>query len=71
MDTTSERRLYRIAEAAAVSGISRSSMYRLIAENRVKTVSILGRQRISAAELDRIAVEGVPVDPQTRSAVGR
>jgi excisionase family DNA binding protein len=60
MATTIERRLYRPVEAAEAIGCGRATIYRLIAEGRIATVVINERLRIPAAELARIAVEGLP-----------
>jgi excisionase family DNA binding protein len=68
---TIERRLYRPVEAAEAIGVGRATIYRLIAEGRIATVVINERLRVSAAEIDRIAAEGVPSLGPAEVAVGR
>ena len=55
-----EQRLFiPISDAAYCLGISRSSIYRLIQQGRVRTVKFAGRRLVPKAELDRIALEEV------------
>jgi excisionase family DNA binding protein len=49
-------RLYRMGEACAVLGISRTTLWRAIQENRIEVVEIRkGSHRIPEAELRRFA----------------
>ena len=43
-----ERRAFRINEAAALLGISRSTIYKLAAEGQVRLVKIAGRTLVPA-----------------------
>ena len=54
------RLAYSLAESEALSGLSRSSLYRLIAAGRLRTI-VHGRRRlVPAHELERLCtVEGV------------
>ena len=52
-------RLFRMSEAAAETGISRTTLWRAVQEGRLRTVEIReGSRRIPEAELRRF-VEGV------------
>ena len=52
---STDRLAYGIAEAGAVLGIGRSSMYQLISEGKIATVSIGRRRLVLRAELERFA----------------
>lgn len=47
------RLAYSLAESEAMSGLSRSSLYRLIAAGRLKTVHCGRRRLVPARELER------------------
>jgi excisionase family DNA binding protein len=55
-----ERRLYTPTAAAQAISVSRSTLYRMIAEQRVRTVVVNQRLRVSSDEIARIAAEGAP-----------
>jgi excisionase family DNA binding protein len=46
-------RLLTILEAAAMLGISRSSIYRLFGSGELRWVRVCGRRRLTAAEINR------------------
>ncbi len=48
---------YRINDAAAVSGLSRSTLYNLIAEKKLRSIVVAGRRLIPADAL-RDLIEG-------------
>jgi excisionase family DNA binding protein len=48
------RLAYSLAEAEAMSGLSRSSLYRLIAAGELKTVSHGRRRLVPSAELQKL-----------------
>jgi excisionase family DNA binding protein len=48
------RLAYSIAESEALSGLSRSSLYRLIAAGELKTVQRGRRRLVPSAELERL-----------------
>lgn len=52
------RILYRIPEAAEMLGISRSSVYNLIAAGTLRATKIGAATRVPATEIARIASEG-------------
>jgi len=52
------RMLFRIPEAAELLGISRSSVYNLIAAGTLRATKIGAATRIPASELARIAEQG-------------
>jgi excisionase family DNA binding protein len=60
---TIERIAYRPIEAADALGVSRSRIYAAIAEGSIRTIVVGTRLRIPAAELARIAEEGMPSGP--------
>jgi len=47
-------------DAARALGISRSTLYCLMRDGRIRYVQIGADRRIPAAELERVATEGVP-----------
>jgi excisionase family DNA binding protein len=47
-----------VKEACRALGISRSTLYRLAGEGRIRVIHIAGRTLIAEAELDRVASEG-------------
>ena len=60
-----ERLLYRISEAADILGISRSTLYRLIASGELATIRVGAAPRIPAKVLERFvdqAVRNVRID---------
>jgi excisionase family DNA binding protein len=57
---TIERVAYRPTEVADAIGVSRSRIYAWIADGSIRTTLVGSRIRIPAAELARIAEEGVP-----------
>ena len=60
-----ERLLYRISEAADILGISRSTLYRLIASGELATIRVGTAPRIPAKVLERFvdqAVRNVRID---------
>jgi hypothetical protein len=42
---------YRVNDAVKISGLSRSSLYALIAEQKLKSIKVRGRRLITAAAL--------------------
>ncbi len=48
----------RVLDACRAVGISRSTLYRLAAEGKIKLIRIGGRTLVPEAELDRLANEG-------------
>lgn len=53
--------------AAAMLGIGRcSTLETLIAEGKIRTVSVDGRVRIPLAEVERVAAEGTDAPPPPR-----
>lgn len=64
--------LLSLREAAALLGIGRcNTLPRLIAEGRIRTVSIAGRVRVPLDEVQRIAREGTDPHPVKRQRVTR
>ena len=57
-DPAFPRLAYSIAESEAMSGLSRSSLYRLIAAGRLKTVQRGRRRLVPSAELARLCGSG-------------
>jgi len=49
----------RIPEACRAMGISRSMLYRLAAEGKVRLVRIAGRTVVPETEIERIVTHGV------------
>jgi excisionase family DNA binding protein len=49
-----ERLAYSLAEAEAASGISRSSLYNLIAAGKLKTIQLGRRRLVPREELERL-----------------
>jgi excisionase family DNA binding protein len=47
--------LYRVNDFVKVTGIGRTSTYRLIREGKLRTVKIAGRTLIPAEEVSRLA----------------
>jgi excisionase family DNA binding protein len=54
------RLLLRVAEAAEVLAISRSSLYQLMSSGEVRTVRLGRTVRIPRRELERLASAGLP-----------
>jgi excisionase family DNA binding protein len=62
MDTylrTNERLAFSIAESAATSGLSRSTLYRLMEAGELRTVKRGQRRLVPTAELQRLCGAGV------------
>jgi hypothetical protein len=58
--STIARLAYSIAESETLSGLSRSSLYRLMAAGQLKTI-LRGRRRlVPSAELERLCSEQSP-----------
>jgi excisionase family DNA binding protein len=53
-----QRRALSIKEAAATCGVSRATLYRLIADGRLTTVKILGRRLVPAVAIDALLSGG-------------
>jgi len=49
-----ERRALSIVEAAAMCGLSRATLYRLIAEKKLATVKVLGRRLVRPEAIDAL-----------------
>jgi excisionase family DNA binding protein len=49
---------YRVDDGAALLGIGRVSLYRLIGAGKLRPVKIAGRTLISRSEIERIAASG-------------
>jgi excisionase family DNA binding protein len=49
---------YRINDAAAVTGLSRSKLYELIAEGRLRSIKVAGRRLIPRDALEALLSEG-------------
>jgi excisionase family DNA binding protein len=56
-DAERDRLLYSIPEAAGRLGLGRSTMYRLVYENKLRTVRIGQRRLVSRSELERFVAE--------------
>ena len=52
-----ERLAFRINDAAAAVGLSRSTLYKLIAANKLRTVKVAGRRLIPVSALDALITE--------------
>ncbi|MDB6102554.1 MAG: Helix-turn-helix domain [Gammaproteobacteria bacterium] len=65
---TPPRIAYSINETAAVLGISRRTVYELLASGQLGAVRIGARQRIPAAELERLCRPAERVEGETRGA---
>ncbi|RTL88110.1 MAG: DNA-binding protein [Hyphomicrobiales bacterium] len=57
---TTVRRAWRVPEAAKAWGVSVPSVYRWIAQKRIKTVKLGSCTAIADEEVARIATEGLP-----------
>jgi excisionase family DNA binding protein len=53
-----EPRAYRIREACAALGISRSKLYDLVAKGKLRLIHLDGCSRVPATEIDRVASSG-------------
>ena len=53
-----EPRAYRVNDACRSLGIGRSTLYKLIAERKLKPITIGGRTLIPRAEIERLIAEG-------------
>jgi excisionase family DNA binding protein len=54
-----ERRAYRVNEAVAVYRLSRSTLYKLIAAGKLRTIKIGGRRLIPREALETLLTSGV------------
>jgi excisionase family DNA binding protein len=52
------RRACRIHEACVALGISRSTLYKLVAEGKLRLIHLGGRSLIPATEIDRLISNG-------------
>jgi excisionase family DNA binding protein len=52
------RRAFSIVEAARLCGLSRATLYRLIASGKLKTIKIGARRVVPAAAIDALLREG-------------
>jgi excisionase family DNA binding protein len=50
---------YRVADAVRVSGVSKSKLYALAAEGRLRLTRVGGRTLVPRTELERLIVEGL------------
>ena len=67
-----ERLSYRLPDAAAALGVSLRTLYRAVAQDRIKSVKLGGSRAIPAAEVERIAAKGFPpLDPEVRKTPHR
>jgi len=57
MTNNIESLAFRINDACQVLSISRTSIYKMIAEGRLKTIKNAGRTLISRSEIDRLLKE--------------
>jgi excisionase family DNA binding protein len=57
-DPLAYRLAYRIDEAAKIIGVSRTTLYKLIAEGKLKTIRIGSDRRVPAMELERLSKKG-------------
>lgn len=64
--TTVPRVVLTFGQVAAALGVRRSSVAEWVADGRLETVSIDGRVRVAAAEVDRIARDGIPKSPEEK-----
>lgn len=60
-------RAYTLAEARAIAGIGRTSIYKLIALGELRAVKIGGCTRILASDLDRWLDGLPPIHPKQNS----
>lgn len=60
-----ERRGYTVREVAEMLGVARRTVYRLIADNEVRTFHIGQAVRIRAEDVDRLTVTGTGGGPAT------
>jgi excisionase family DNA binding protein len=58
-DAPGPRLAYRIDEAAKLAGVSRETLYRLIAKGKLKTVKIGGCRVVSAKVMNAMLEKGV------------
>jgi len=58
MTTTQEKLAYRVNEFCKAIGLSRSTFYKLLAEGKIKTVTVGGRRLVPAGEAERLANGG-------------
>jgi excisionase family DNA binding protein len=58
-DTVPLKRIgYRVNDFCTIAGISRTTLYELIREGKIKTILLGGRRIIPASEAERIISEG-------------
>lgn len=60
-----ERFTYRVLDACAALGISRTSLYELVKSGELKLIKIAGRTLVPRSELERLTrVDGAPNKPK-------
>jgi excisionase family DNA binding protein len=52
------RRAYRIREACVALGVSRSTLYKLVAQGKLRLIHLNGCSLVPATEIDRLASTG-------------
>ena len=65
---SSERLALRIAEAAAITGLSRSTLYKLMGEGKLRSVKAGKRRLIMQADLESCLASLPAVRPSNREA---
>ena len=58
------RRAYRIREACVALGISRSTLYKLVAGGKLQLIHLGGRSLIPTTEIDRLISNGSHQEPR-------
>lgn len=53
-----DRRALRVNDAARLYGVSRSTLYKLFSEGKLKPTMIGGRRLVPVAEMERLLAEG-------------
>lgn len=59
MESNSEVLAYRVNDVPRILGLGRSTIYKLISEKKLKSVSIAGRTLIPRAEIERLVSESL------------
>lgn len=68
INPTPEKLTYRVADACAALGISRTSLYALAKSGELKLIKIAGRTLVPRCELERLTrVNGLPEKPKRES----
>jgi excisionase family DNA binding protein len=49
---------YRIPDAVRISGIGRTTLYKLIADNKLRSTRVLGRRLVRRDDLEKLIAEG-------------